>query len=79
MSTPLVGALCTNLSTFLCARLHLLFSAIRPSRPLMASCMRNTEQVHESFGVLAPSRMYPLGGDGPDIPVVESSLSKVTP
>lgn len=28
--------------------------------------LRNTKQIHASFGPLAPSRMYPLGGEGPD-------------
>ena len=30
--------------------------------------LRNTRQMHESFGPLAPSRMYSRGGDGPCVP-----------
>lgn len=29
--------------------------------------LRNTRQIHESFGPLAPSRMYARGGDGPAV------------
>ena len=29
--------------------------------------LRNTKQIHESFGPLAPSRMYSRGGDGPSV------------
>jgi hypothetical protein len=29
--------------------------------------LRNTRQIHDSFGPLAPSRMYARGGDGPDV------------
>ncbi|TGN63885.1 DUF2075 domain-containing protein [Nocardioides eburneiflavus] len=29
--------------------------------------LRNTRQIHESFGPLAPSRMYSRGGDGPAV------------
>ncbi|WP_107764660.1 NERD domain-containing protein [Nocardioides terrigena] len=36
--------------------------------------LRNTKQIHESFGPLAPSRMYSRGGDGPAVRFVESTL-----
>jgi hypothetical protein len=29
--------------------------------------LRNTRQIHQSFGPLAPSRMYARGGDGPAV------------
>ena len=29
--------------------------------------LRNTRQIHDCFGPLAPSRMYARGGDGPDV------------
>lgn len=29
--------------------------------------LRNTKQIHEAFGPLAPSRMYSRGGEGPDV------------
>lgn len=29
--------------------------------------LRNTRQIHETFGPLAPSRMYARGGDGPSV------------
>ena len=35
--------------------------------------LRNTRQIHESFGPLAPSRMYASGGDGPAVRFVASS------
>ncbi len=35
--------------------------------------LRNTRQIHDSFGPLAPSRMYASGGDGPDVRFVASS------
>ena len=35
--------------------------------------LRNTKQIHESFGPLAPSRMYSRGGDGPAVRFVEST------
>ena len=34
--------------------------------------LRNTRQIHESFGPLAPSRMYASGGDGPAVRFVAS-------
>ena len=34
--------------------------------------LRNTKQIHESFGPLAPSRMYSRGGDGPAVRFVAS-------
>ncbi len=34
--------------------------------------LRNTKQIHESFGPLAPSRMYSRGGDGPAVRFVGS-------
>jgi hypothetical protein len=37
--------------------------------------LRNTKQIHESFGPLAPSRMYSRGGDGPGVRFVKSSLT----
>lgn len=33
-------------------------------------CLRNTKQVFEAFGSMAPSRMYARGGDGPDVTFV---------
>ncbi len=33
--------------------------------------LRNTKQIHESFGPLAPSRMYSRGGDGPSVRFVD--------
>lgn len=36
--------------------------------------LRNTKQIHESFGPLAPSRMYSRGGDGPAVRFVETTL-----
>ncbi|KRF37846.1 nuclease-related domain-containing DEAD/DEAH box helicase [Nocardioides sp. Soil805] len=38
--------------------------------------LRNTRQIHESFGPLAPSRMYSRGGDGPVVRFVESTLDE---
>lgn len=35
--------------------------------------LRNTKQIHESFGPLAPSRMYARGGDGPAVRFVPTS------
>jgi hypothetical protein len=35
--------------------------------------LRNTKQIHESFGPLAPSRMYARGGDGPAVRFVPAS------
>jgi hypothetical protein len=35
--------------------------------------LRNTKQIHESFGSLAPSRMYSRGGDGADVRFVAAS------
>jgi len=35
--------------------------------------LRNTRQIHESFGPLAPSRMYSRGGDGPDVSFVPAA------
>ncbi|ANH39191.1 Nuclease-related domain protein [Nocardioides dokdonensis FR1436] len=34
--------------------------------------LRNTRQIHDCFGPLAPSRMYASGGDGPDVRFVPS-------
>ena len=34
--------------------------------------LRNTKQIHESFGPLAPSRMYSRGGDGPAVRFVDA-------
>ncbi|MCF6376435.1 NERD domain-containing protein [Nocardioides KLBMP 9356] len=34
--------------------------------------LRNTKQIHESFGPLAPSRMYSRGGDGPSVRFVDA-------
>jgi hypothetical protein len=39
--------------------------------------LRNTKQIHESFGPLAPSRMYSRGGDGAAVRFVASSASDV--
>lgn len=38
--------------------------------------LRNTKQIHESFGPLAPSRMYSRGGDGPAVRFVQSALEE---
>jgi hypothetical protein len=35
--------------------------------------LRNTKQIHGSFGPLAPSRMYARGGEGPDVRFVAAS------
>jgi hypothetical protein len=35
--------------------------------------LRNTRQIHEAFGPLAPSRMYSRGGDGPAVRFIASS------
>jgi len=35
--------------------------------------LRNTKQIHESFGPLAPSRMYSRGGNGPDVSFVPAA------
>ncbi|WP_110183041.1 nuclease-related domain-containing DEAD/DEAH box helicase [Nocardioides solisilvae] len=40
--------------------------------------LRNTRQIHESFGPLAPSRMYSRGGDGPAVRFVESTREEAT-
>ncbi|MEU4603472.1 NERD domain-containing protein [Kribbella sp. NPDC023972] len=37
--------------------------------------LRNTKQIHESFGPLAPSRMYSRGGDGAAVRFVASTTS----
>ena len=34
--------------------------------------LRNTRQIHEAFGPLAPSRMYSRGGDGPQVRFVSA-------
>lgn len=39
----------------------------------VGSSLRNTKQIHESFGPLAPSRMYSRGGDGPGVRFVAST------
>ena len=43
----------------------------RPPVPLVPLVLdhnlRNTKQIHETFGPLAPSRMYSKGGDGPSV------------
>ncbi|MDT0203803.1 NERD domain-containing protein [Nocardioides sp. AE5] len=43
----------------------------RPPVPLVPLVLdhnlRNTRQIHEAFGPLAPSRMYSRGGDGPEV------------
>ena len=36
-------------------------------------CLRNTRQIHDAFGPLAPSRMYASGGDGPAVRFVPAS------
>lgn len=36
--------------------------------------LRNTKQIHDSFGPLAPSRMYARGGDGPAVRFVPASV-----
>jgi hypothetical protein len=35
--------------------------------------LRNTRQIHESFGPLAPSRMYSRGGDGPAVRFLDAA------
>jgi len=35
--------------------------------------LRNTRQIHDCFGPLAPSRMYAVGGDGPEVRFVPSA------
>ncbi len=40
-------------------------------------CLRNTKQVFEAFGPMAPSRMYARGGDGPEVRFV--SLASFVP
>ncbi|MGB0099110.1 MAG: NERD domain-containing protein [Nocardioides sp.] len=35
--------------------------------------LRNTRQIHDCFGPLAPSRMYARGGDGPEVRFVPAS------
>ena len=35
--------------------------------------LRNTKQIHDSFGPLAPSRMYASGGDGPAVRFVPAA------
>ncbi|MTB87587.1 hypothetical protein H9L21_05470 [Aeromicrobium senzhongii] len=35
--------------------------------------LRNTQQIHEAFGPLAPSRMYSRGGEGPAVRFVAAS------
>ncbi|MCW2764937.1 MAG: Nuclease-related domain protein, partial [Nocardioides sp.] len=40
--------------------------------------LRNTKQIHESFGPLAPSRMYARGGDGPAVRFVRSTAEDAT-
>jgi len=37
--------------------------------------LRNTRQIHESFGPLAPSRMYSRGGEGPAVRFVPCSAA----
>lgn len=38
--------------------------------------LRNTRQIHECFGPLAPSRMYSRGGDGPEVTFVPSTADE---
>ena len=49
----------------------------RPPVPLVPLVLdhnlRNTRQIHEAFGPLAPSRMYARGGDGPAVRFVSTS------
>ena len=49
----------------------------RPPVPLVPLVLdhnlRNTQQIHEAFGPLAPSRMYARGGDGPAVRFVPAS------
>jgi hypothetical protein len=39
-------------------------------------CLRNTRQVYDAFGPLAPSRMYARGGDGPDVRFVPTTTAE---
>ena len=52
----------------------------RPPVPLVPLVLdhnlRNTKQIHEAFGPLAPSRMYARGGDGPAVRFVASPSDK---
>jgi len=41
--------------------------------PFLCRFLRNTKQIHESFGPLAPSRMYARGGEGPAVRFVPTS------
>lgn len=49
----------------------------RPPVPLVPLVLdhnlRNTRQIHDSFGPLAPSRMHARGGDGPDVRFVAAA------
>ena len=38
--------------------------------------LRNTKQIHECFGPLAPSRMYARGGDGADVRFVADARAE---
>ena len=44
---------------------------------LNAENLRNTRQVHESFGPLAPTRMTPRGGEGADVAFLEADTDPV--
>lgn len=52
----------------------------RPPVPLIPLVLdhnlRNTRQIHECFGPLAPSRMYASGGDGPAVRFVAADSEK---
>nr|WP_207950305.1 NERD domain-containing protein [Nocardioides ochotonae] len=49
----------------------------RPPVPLVPLVLdhnlRNTKQIHDSFGPLAPSRMYASGGEGPEVRFVKAT------
>ncbi len=40
------------------------------------STLRNTRQIAEAFGPLAPMRMYARGGEGPEVTYVEASAEE---
>lgn len=41
--------------------------------------LRNTRQIHDAFGPLAPSRMYARGGDGPEVRFVPTTPEDAVP
>jgi hypothetical protein len=47
--------------------------SLSPTHRFDVASLRNTKQIHEAFGPLAPSRMYSRGGDGPAVRFVAST------